>query len=88
MNNRYQALAANISARFGDVLEQEGTAGVPSQQTVIVPKEKLQEVCQVLRDDSDFAFEILIDVAALTTWATGTASGKLVALRIAGLVVA
>jgi len=65
MNNRYQALAANISARFGDALEQVGTAGVPSQQTVIVPKEKLQEVCQVLRDDSDFAFEILLDVCGV-----------------------
>ena len=65
MNNRYQALAANISARFGDVLEQVDAAGVSSQQTVIVPKEKLQEVCQVLRDDSDFAFEILIDVCGV-----------------------
>jgi len=65
MNNRYQALAANISARFGDVLEQVGAAGASSQQTVIVPKEKLQEVCQVLRDDSDFAFEILIDVCGV-----------------------
>lgn len=63
MNNRYQALAANISARFGDAIEQ--AVNSCSQLTYVVPKEKLLEVSRVLRDDPDFAFEILIDVCGV-----------------------
>ena len=63
MNSRYQALVANISARFSDTLEQVDTGC--GQLAYVVPKEQLLEVCKVLRDDPDFAFEILIDVCGV-----------------------
>ncbi len=63
MNSRHQALAANISARFGDAIEQIDTGC--GQLAYVVPKEKLLEITEVLRDDPDFAFEMLIDVCGV-----------------------
>jgi len=65
MNSRYQALEANISARFGDAAELVQADSASSQITCIVPREKLLDVCQVLRDDPEFSFEILIDVCGV-----------------------
>jgi len=65
MNSRYQALAANISARFGDALERVQAEVDCGQLTFVVPKENLLQVCQVLRDDPEFSFEILIDVCGV-----------------------
>ena len=63
MNSHHQALAANISARFGGAMEQIDTGC--DQLAYVVPKEKLLEISEVLRDDPDFAFEILIDVCGV-----------------------
>jgi NADH-quinone oxidoreductase subunit C len=72
MNNRYQALSANISARFGDAIEDviEGAEQGQSDAghgwlTVVVARDSLRQVCEALRDEPDFAFEMLIDVCGV-----------------------
>ena len=81
MNQRYQALAASISARFGDVLQQvDSTCG---ELTYIVAKDKLIETATALRDEADFSFETLIDVCGIdylrygeSEWQTRSASNS------------
>ena len=63
MNKRTQALEASLSARFGATLEPVDSGC--GQLTYVVRKESLLDVCRVLRDDSDFAFEMLIDLCGV-----------------------
>jgi len=67
MNSRYQALSANISARFGEVIEivSEQLDSGHGQLTIVVAKDSLRQVCAALRDDPEFAFEMLIDVCGV-----------------------
>ena len=79
MNTRTQALAASITARFGNLLEPvESGCG---QLSYVVAKENLLDVAQALRDESEFGFEILIDVCGVdfltygeSEWQTRTAT--------------
>ena len=63
MNNRTQALAASLSARFGAALEQVDSGC--DQLTYVVGKHDLLDVCRALRDEPDFAFEMLIDLCGV-----------------------
>lgn len=79
MNQRYQALAASVSARFGDALQQlESTCG---ELTYEVDKDALLDTCMALRDEADFSFEMLIDLCGVdyllygeSEWQTRSAS--------------
>jgi NADH-quinone oxidoreductase subunit C len=71
MSKRTQALAASLSARFGAILEQVYSGC--DQLTYVVPKESLLDVCQALRDESDFAFEMLIDLCGVDYLSYGEA---------------
>jgi NADH-quinone oxidoreductase subunit C len=81
MNQRYQALAASISARFGDVLQQvDSTCG---ELTYEVSRDSLLDVCKALRDEPEFGFEMLIDLCGVdylqygyTEWQTRSASNS------------
>jgi NADH-quinone oxidoreductase subunit C len=63
MSDSTQDLAARLEARF--------TAGMTSctvacgETTLVVDRTKLVEICKALRDESDFAFEILIDLCGV-----------------------
>jgi NADH-quinone oxidoreductase subunit C len=79
MNNRTQALAARLSVRFGTTLEQVDSGC--DQLTYVVPKDELLTVCRALRDEPDFAFEMLIDLCGVdyltygeAEWETRTAT--------------
>ncbi len=63
MSDYYQRLAARLRERFGDKLE--SCAVAVGELAVVVPRAHLIEVCRVLRDESDFAFEQLIDLAGV-----------------------
>jgi NADH-quinone oxidoreductase subunit C len=63
MNKRTQALVASLSARFGATLEQIDSGC--DQLTYVVAKESLLEVCRALRDENEFAFEMLIDLCGV-----------------------
>jgi NADH-quinone oxidoreductase subunit C len=71
MNKRTQALAASLSARFGATLEQVDSGC--DQLTYVVPKESLLDVCRALRDESDFSFEMLIDLCGVDYLSYGDA---------------
>jgi NADH-quinone oxidoreductase subunit C len=81
MNQRYQALAASVSARFGDTLQQlESTCG---ELTYEVDKDALLDTCLALRDEPDFGFEMLIDLCGVdyllygeSEWQTKSASNS------------
>jgi len=79
MTKRTQALAASLSARFGTTLEQVDSGC--DQLTCVVPKDQLLNVCRALRDEPDFAFEMLIDLCGVdyltygeVEWETRTAT--------------
>jgi NADH-quinone oxidoreductase subunit C len=63
MNSRHQALAASLADRFGDTLEPVATGC--DQLSYAVSKESFLEVCQALRDEAEFDFSMLIDVAGV-----------------------
>ena len=63
MTTRTQALAASLAARFGATLGQVDSGC--DQLTYIVSREDLLDVCRALRDESEFAFEMLIDLCGV-----------------------
>jgi len=79
MTTRNQALAASITARFGEQLEPLETGC--GQLSYVVRKEDLLDVAQALRDEPEFGFEMLIDVCGVdfltygeSEWQTRTAT--------------
>lgn len=80
MINRHEALAARIDERFG-----EQVSRIPSacgELTYELDKDDLIEVATALRNESDFGFEMLIDVCGVDyltygddEWATSNATG-------------
>lgn len=81
MSSSLETLAARIESRFGATV-----ARIPSscgELSYIVEKESLVSVAKALRDESDFAFEQLIDVCGLDMltygtdeWTTNSATGS------------
>ena len=81
MNKRYQALAASLAARFGDTLQQVDS--ICDELTCEVSLSDLLATCEVLRDDPEFGFEILIDLCGVdylthghSEWQTRSASNS------------
>ena len=70
MNERYEALAECISARFGDTLSSVGSRC--GELTYELERTDLLEVAQSLRDESDFSFEQLIDLCGVDYLAHGS----------------
>ena len=63
MSDSNETLAARIDARFGEKLCQvESTCG---ELTYQLDKDDLIEVARALRDESDFHFEMLVDVCGV-----------------------
>ncbi len=58
-----QTLSARVRDHFGDALED--VAIRHGELTIRVPREKLHEICLVLRDEEPFRFEILIDLCGV-----------------------
>ena len=63
MSEFYQNLAARVRERFGASLLD--ARAVTHELTITVPTDRLIEVCTALRDESEFAFEQLVDVSGL-----------------------
>lgn len=63
MTTRYETLAARISERFGDQLEQvESSCG---ELTYEVDKDNLHEVAMALRGEHDLGFDMLMDLCGV-----------------------
>jgi len=63
MSDSNQDLAARLAARFGaDVVDCTVAVG---EITLAVQRAKIVEICKALRDEPDFAFEILIDLCGV-----------------------
>ena len=63
MSDRYDTLATGIEERFGELVSR-----VPSscgELTFEVGKDDLLDVATALRDEADFAFEVLVDVCGV-----------------------
>ena len=80
MSDRYVTLAAGIEGRFGDQLER--VASSCGELTYEVDKDDLLAVATALRDEEDFAFEMLMDVCGVDyltygtdEWTTSSATG-------------
>lgn len=58
-----EVLTEKIRERFSKVLQHSSVA--LGELTIEVPREKLREVCLVLRDDSEFRFEMLLDICGV-----------------------
>jgi NADH-quinone oxidoreductase subunit C len=79
MNHRYEALAANVSARFdSSLVPVESTCG---ELTYEVSAPDLLTVAAVLRDDPELKFETLVDLCGVdyltygdAEWETGEAT--------------
>lgn len=71
MNERYEALAESISARFGDTLS--AVSSICGELTYEVEKEDLLDVATVLRDEATFSFEQLADLCGIDYLAHGSA---------------
>ncbi len=63
MPDKIQTLAAHVQSRFEGIL----TRSVVSlnELTIEVPNSNLHDVCLALRDDAEFAFEMLIDICGV-----------------------
>ena len=79
MNKRYQALAASISARFGEAVRQVDSTC--DELTYVVSKDQLISVATQLRDE--LGFEMLIDLCGIdylqygeSEWQTRSASNS------------
>ena len=70
MNERYEALAASISARFGDTLS--AVSSTCGELTYELEASELLTVAQALRDDEEFRFEQLVDLCGIDYLAHGT----------------
>jgi NADH-quinone oxidoreductase subunit C len=71
MNERYEALAESISARFGDTLIMVGSRY--GELTYELERADLLAVAKSLRDESKFQFELLVDVCGIDYLAYGSA---------------
>jgi NADH-quinone oxidoreductase subunit C len=74
-------LAAQLKQRFAETLRDVKIA--VNELTIEIPREKLREVCLILRDEPAFQFEMLIDICGvdyldygLSEWATDKATGS------------
>jgi len=56
-------LSEKIKARFGAAVVRAQEAH--GEETVVIAREQASEILRVLRDDPEFAFEMLIDVTAV-----------------------
>lgn len=65
-----QTLAAKLRDRFSDVLV-DCTVNL-NEVTIEVPSVNILDVCRALRDEDDFAFEILIDLCGIDYAAYGS----------------
>ncbi len=63
LNRRYQALEAGISARFGETLRQVGS--ICGELSYELDKADLADTATALRDETDFAFDTLIDLCGV-----------------------
>jgi NADH-quinone oxidoreductase subunit C len=63
MSSRTETLASRLAARFAGRLQQ--VSSLPGEVACEVPASELRNVCRVLRDDCEFAFEQLIDLAGV-----------------------
>ncbi len=81
MSDINETLATRIDARFGEKLERiESTCGELSYQ---LDKDELIDVARALRDESDFQFDMLIDICGVDyltfgsdEWITDSATGS------------
>jgi NADH-quinone oxidoreductase subunit C len=79
MNSTSEALVDRLTQQFPEAL---ACSEKFSEITLIVPAENVRAVCKTLRDNSDFAFEELIDICGVdylaygnVEWETHSASG-------------
>jgi NADH-quinone oxidoreductase subunit C len=63
MADEHATLAQRLAARFGDALA--GVSEPLGQVTIEVSPQRLVEVCRALRDEVEFRFEQLIDLAGV-----------------------
>ncbi len=63
MSDSNQDLAARLEARFAAAVTSCTVAC--GETTLVVTRSKLIEICKALRDEADFAFEILIDLCGV-----------------------
>ena len=80
MTDRYETFAARIDERFGEQVTR--VASVCGELTYEVGKDDLIEIATALRNESDFGFEMLIDVCGVDyltygsdEWVTASATG-------------
>jgi NADH-quinone oxidoreductase subunit C len=80
MTNRYEKLASRVDERFGEQVER--VASSCGELTIEVGKDDLIEVATALRNESEFGFEMLIDVCGVDyltygsdEWITSSATG-------------
>lgn len=79
MTNRYETLAARLDERFGDQVER--VASTCGELTIEVGKDDLIPVATALRNESEFGFEMLMDVCGvdylnygIAEWTTNSAT--------------
>ncbi len=58
-----EQVVQKLSARFGEQTFE--TSEFRGELTVVVPKEKIVEVCQFLKDDVDLQFDLLADLCGI-----------------------
>ncbi len=64
MAKENQLLLEQLASRFGNSLTSAELSRF-DEVTIVVPKEKILEICTALRDESQFLFEQLIDVCGV-----------------------
>jgi NADH-quinone oxidoreductase subunit C len=75
MSDYYNSLAQRIRERFGDRISACTVAH--GELTVVIDKGCIQSIGEILRDDSEFAFEQLLDVCGVdySTYGNGSWEG-------------
>ena len=63
MPGNVQTLSTQLQQKFGDIIKNCVVA--LSEVTIEVPREHLREVCEQLRYDPQFGFEILLDICGV-----------------------
>ncbi len=63
MSEYYQNLIEKLNTRFGDAIT--GSSVQFGEANIVVDREQLQPLAKALRDEADFAFEELIDLAGV-----------------------
>lgn len=63
MSEYYQNLIEKLNARFGDAIS--GSSVAFGEANIVVDKAQLLQVATALRDESDFAFEEMIDLSGV-----------------------